>query len=224
MASASDPELPRRRPGNAGRGPAGRQGRSESHAQSNEEKMHCLLAITFLHFCSMVDVTPSNILFQGLKFFLQPQGIGPMRFQILRRSITAHGGTFANTPSVDVNVLVADDVLNKADEPVKLRDVFEMCSPQSILVSTRWIADCVEKSTLLDSRPYQIFSVACPRSQTSKDLAAPEDVKDVNDPVRFCLRYAGTCWVIIRIAAASETPKDDGRRFAQSATCGAGTG
>jgi hypothetical protein len=138
--------------------------------------MKAVLFVAVVSLCGLEMASPicTKKIFQGLRIFVFTQGIGPVRFQILRRLVCANGGTLANSISVDVNVLVADDNFIKISDASKLQNIFEKCSSEAILVSARWITDSVDSSRLLDSQPFHILGNPCPQPHRPKQIKIRE--------------------------------------------------
>ena len=126
-----------------------------------------------------------STVFNGLKFHLLSNGLGPTALQILKRAVVANGGLLSTAPRVDVDYLVGDESLSTLCSAGQLRGAFDSCSPKANFVSTRWIIDCISQSRILDSRPYEVFGLS---KEKSSQVANRRSCQD--EPVRAMLADA----------------------------------
>ncbi|XP_078668034.1 DNA polymerase lambda-like [Branchiostoma floridae x Branchiostoma belcheri] len=114
-------------------------------------------------------------IFQDVRAFLLPAGLGKARMDIFKRQIPRFGGDLHGKITGNTSHIVVDDNMDY-DRLCRILKV-EKPPEHATVVQANWVSDCIERRTLLGTDEY---AIKAPASVIPQKKATSKDEKDVS--------------------------------------------
>ncbi|XP_019626500.1 PREDICTED: LOW QUALITY PROTEIN: DNA polymerase lambda-like [Branchiostoma belcheri] len=114
-------------------------------------------------------------IFQDVRAFLLPAGLGKARMDIFKRQIPRFGGDLHGKITDNTSHIVVDDNMDY-DRLCRILKV-EKPPEHATVVQANWVSDCIERRTLLEADEY---TIKAPASVIPQKKATSKDEKDVS--------------------------------------------